>query len=139
MPAPVTPTTWCCGPSVRADVLQKATVSVFSAVALTAVTACGGRSADTKPPPTPPRAAVTVTIRNIAFHPSVVTIKAGQTVGWWFDDGRTVHNVSAADNQWGSADASAGYFIHAFATPGTFQYICTIHTNMAGAVVVTPS
>jgi plastocyanin len=103
--------------------------------ALLVVTACrGGSLGSTQPPP--PNAAVVVDIHNAAFNPQSVTIHAGQTVAWKFDDDPIAHNVTG--DGWASADQTGGYYSHRFTAAGTYDYRCTIHSNMAGQVVVTP-
>jgi plastocyanin len=102
---------------------------------LVLVSACGGGTPAAAPPP--PNAAVTVDLHNIAFNPRTVTIKAGQTVAWHFDDGSIVHNVTG--NGWASSDLDTGYYTHTFTTPGTYNYQCTIHSGMDGTVIVTQS
>ena len=42
-------------------------------------------------------AAATVEIKNYAFNPTTVTIQAGQTVQWNFDDNGVAHNVIGDD------------------------------------------
>lgn len=115
----------------------RATVSVVlaAALAMALLIGCGSSSPASASPP--PAAAMTVVIRDIAFNPPTVTIHAGQTVAWKFDDGSIVHNVTGSD--WRSADMNSGYFTHTFATPGTFPYNCTIHSGMTGTVVVLPA
>ncbi len=77
-----------------------------------------------------------VVLKNIAFNPpQTVTIKAGQTVAWKFDDGSIVHNVTGSG--WASNDMDSGYYTHTFTAPGTYDYQCTIHSGMTGVVIVT--
>lgn len=95
--------------------------------------ACSSSTPTVAAPP-PPNAALVV-LKNIAFNPPTVTIKAGQTVAWKFDDGSIVHNVTG--NGWASSDMNRGYYTHTFATPGTYNYQCTIHSGMTGVVIVT--
>jgi plastocyanin len=104
--------------------------------ALVVLAACSGSTTKAATPP-PPNAAVTVVLHNIAFNPQTVTIKAGQTVAWKFDDGTIVHNVTF--NSFASNDLSSGYYTHTFTAPGTYRYVCTIHSNMTGVVIVTPA
>ncbi len=106
-------------------------------LAMTVLVACGGSTPSATPQAPPPNAAVTVILRNIAFNPTTVTIKAGQTVAWKFDDGSIVHNVTG--NGWRSPDQDSGYYTHVFTTPGTYPYSCTIHSGMDGTVIVTPN
>jgi plastocyanin len=85
-------------------------------------------------------AAAQVSIRNFAYHPSPLTIKAGGTVMWTNDDSMT-HTVTADDGSFDSGFTQlrpGGTFSHMFTAPGTYQYHCSIHTFMHGTVIVTP-
>jgi plastocyanin len=102
---------------------------------LIALSACGSSagsaagSANTSP------AAATVQIKDYAFNPTTVTIKAGQTVQWNFADNGVAHNVIGDDNM-RSSDQASGSFRHTFRRAGTFNYECSIHASMHGVVVV---
>lgn len=76
----------------------------------------------------------TVVVKDTAFTPSEVTVDAGQTVTWRFEDGTTEHTVTGATFQ--SEPRSSGVFEHTFDQPGTSTYQCTIHPDMEGRVVV---
>ena len=77
-----------------------------------------------------------VAIMDFAFSPSTVTISAGQSVQWTNNDGAT-HTVTGSG--WGSGFLSQGAtFTCTFASPGTFNYKCSIHGSMTGKVVVSP-
>lgn len=79
-------------------------------------------------------AATKVSIKNFAFNPASVTIKAGDTVEWTNDDS-TTHTVTGTD--FDSGDLAPGStFSHQFTSAGTFDYHCSIHTFMTGSVVV---
>jgi plastocyanin len=96
---------------------------------------CSGGS-PTSPVELPPsNTSVIVSIHNIAFNPPDLTVRAGQTVTWEFDDGTIAHDVSGAG--FSSPIQTTGYFAHTFTIPGTYTYRCTIHTNMTARVVVT--
>ncbi|HEY7051376.1 MAG TPA: cupredoxin family copper-binding protein [Mycobacterium sp.] len=78
-----------------------------------------------------------VSIDNFAFSPATLTVKVGSTVTWTNRD-EEPHNVVANDGSFRShgLDAQATYS-HAFRTPGSYDYICSIHPFMHGTVVVT--
>ncbi|MDE1765648.1 MAG: cupredoxin domain-containing protein [Thaumarchaeota archaeon] len=77
------------------------------------------------------------------FTPDVLNIKAGTTVTFVNTDGNT-HTVTSvkpgttdADGTFDSGLIKAGKtFTFTFNKPGTYQYICMIHTHMHGTIVV---
>jgi plastocyanin len=78
-----------------------------------------------------------VTIDNFAFAPATLTVKAGSTVTWTNRDDEP-HTVAASDGSFHSPGMGTGAtFSHTFSTPGTFDYVCSIHPTMHGSVVVT--
>lgn len=81
---------------------------------------------------------VKVKMQNIAFDPTSVTVKVGQTVTWVNDDSVT-HNVTA---QSGAAFKSkdfgqGGTYSFKVTKPGTIKYVCTLHPGMDGTLIVT--
>ena len=78
--------------------------------------------------------ATSVALRDSRFHPPVIEIEQGQTVAWSFDDNGTTHNVKGKG--WGSGVQTSGTFRHAFTTPGSYRYSCTLHVGMNGRVDV---
>lgn len=75
-----------------------------------------------------------VVIEDLAFAPEMLTVEAGDTVTWTWDDGAVTHDVSGDDFQ--SEVMSEGTFSHRFDEPGTYEYICTLHPNMTGTIEV---
>ena len=89
---------------------------------------------------TAPAAATTdansVTIANLAFAPTSITVTPGQTVTWTNKDS-TVHTVTDDKGAWDSKNLAVGAtFQHKFDQAGTFTYHCAIHSSMHGTVVV---
>lgn len=79
----------------------------------------------------------TVTLQDDAFEPRRLTVVAGTSVVWEFDDGPRAHNIVAEGF---SSDTKAdGTFEHRFDEPGTYPYSCTIHAGMDGTIHVEPS
>ncbi len=79
-------------------------------------------------------------IKNYAFVPGTLTVKAGSMVTFYNDD-VVAHNI--ADDfpgGWISANMQAGSGSQAipFTVPGEFNFHCAIHPNMKGKIVVTP-
>jgi plastocyanin len=83
----------------------------------------------------PASAAVTedVSIESFLFLPPTVNVSVGDTVRWTNFDG-VAHNVSGGPLA--SNNFATGTFSHQFTEPGTFSYICTLHSGMTGEVVV---
>jgi plastocyanin len=81
----------------------------------------------------------TVTIEGFAFNPSTLVIKKGMKVRFVQED-PVPHNVvgsgpSAFIKSPLLKDSGESYTV-AFPKSGTFNYICTIHPNMQGRVIV---
>ncbi len=53
----------------------------------------------------------------------------------WVWDGRVQHDVVFDDGS-SSARQRNGTWQRAFDRPGTYNYVCTLHPNMTGRVVV---
>jgi plastocyanin len=81
-----------------------------------------------------PSASVDATVQN-TFNPATAFITRNGTVTWNF---ATLHNV-IFDGSGGPTninDTASGSVSRTFPTAGTFNYHCTIHPGMNGAVVV---
>jgi plastocyanin len=83
---------------------------------------------------------VEVGLRNLAFNPSTVRIKAGQTVRW-VNKESMLHTVTPdGHTEWSAATLSTAEatFAHAFDKAGTYTYYCQPHRSggMTGTVVV---
>lgn len=76
----------------------------------------------------------TVVLQGLAFTPSTVKIKRGQTVTWRWRDGSIPHNIRG--NGFGVGTKKSGTYRKRFTRKGTFRYVCTIHPTMKGRVVV---
>ena len=83
--------------------------------------------------PTP----ATVHIRNYAFVPAKLTVKAGTTVRFVNDD-QEAHTATAVDRSWDSGGLDTGdKFSHTFRKVGSVAYICSLHPMMKATIVVT--
>jgi plastocyanin len=78
----------------------------------------------------------TIQIDNFAFTPIDLTVTAGTTVTWKNADD-SPHRIAAKNGAYSSAalDTDDSYS-HTFATPGVYQYFCSIHPYMVGKIVV---
>ena len=86
----------------------------------------GGEAVDVEPG--------TVILRPATFQPETITIDAGDTVTWKWQE-KVSHNIVGK----GGIDkkvADNGTYTHTFEKKGTFDYRCTIHPGMDGSVVV---
>lgn len=79
-----------------------------------------------------------VRIVDIDFMPGNVTITKGTTVRWTFEDEDTPHNVVSRGTKrfTNSPTKRSGSYSYRFTKTGTYSYVCTIHFNMKGRVVV---
>jgi plastocyanin len=121
--------------------------TVLTVVAV--LSGCSGNSSDSSPAApaatTPAPAAggsapaaggSTVEIKDFTFAPAKLTVSAGTSVSWKFDDS-TQHTVTADDNSFMSAAMGDGQtYMHTFDTKGTLTYHCSIHPFMKGSVEV---
>jgi len=77
-----------------------------------------------------------VKIDNFAFTPQRITVKAGTTVTWINDDD-IPHTVASSTKLFkSSALDTEDKFSFTFTTPGTYDYFCSLHPHMTGAIVV---
>jgi amicyanin len=95
-----------------------------------------GPSVTTSTAAAPPVAGTAVNITNFAFTPANLTVKVGDTVTWTNHD-EEPHTVVANDGSFHSPGLDAnGTYSFTFTSPGSFDYICSIHPFMRGTVVV---
>lgn len=82
------------------------------------------------------RAGASVTVANMAFGPSSVTVGLGERVTWTFQDS-VAHTSTSDQGFWDSGTKSGGAtYSRAFTSAGRFGYHCTIHRAMHGTVAV---
>jgi plastocyanin len=78
-----------------------------------------------------------VAIAGFKFDAPALTVAVGTTVTWTNTD-KAEHSVVAEDTSFISDNLAQGAtFEHTFDTPGTFPYICGIHSRMKGTITVT--
>ncbi|MDH6196839.1 plastocyanin [Mycobacterium frederiksbergense] len=95
-------------------------------------------SAEPAATPQPPVSGTAVTIDNFAFVPATLTVHRGDTVTWTNRD-EEPHTVASGDGSFHSPGmGSNATYSYTFGTPGSYDYICSIHPSMHGTVVVTP-
>jgi plastocyanin len=80
-----------------------------------------------------------VFMRASCFTPTILRVETGAEVIWENNDSGAPHNVTLFDGEVVGGDESltAGESVsHAFASPGVYGYLCSIHPFMLGVVVV---
>lgn len=81
-------------------------------------------------------ATVEVKIDNFTFNPQQIVVKAGDTVTWVNHDD-IPHTVTSKTMAFRSkAMDTDDKFSFTFATPGKFDYFCSLHPHMTGTIVV---
>jgi len=75
-----------------------------------------------------------ISVNDNFFSPNSTQVPVGATVTWtWV--GSSTHNVTFTDAS--SGDKTTGQsFSRTFSSAGTFNYRCTLHGGMTGAVIV---
>jgi amicyanin len=111
----------------------------------TPVVAHTSQQTSPSPPITPisqaPVSANTITIKNFAFDPQTLTVNAGSTVRWVNYD-RVTHRIVFIDSAGRDTDVDSNplsasqSWSSKFDKPGTYDYYCTIHTDMKGKIIV---
>jgi plastocyanin len=77
-----------------------------------------------------------VRIDNFTFAPQRMTVKVGTTVTWINDDD-IPHTVASNTKLFrSSALDTKDKFSFTFTTPGAYEYFCSLHPHMTGAIVV---
>ena len=79
---------------------------------------------------------IEVKIDNFAFAPQRIVVQAGTTVTWTNADDAPHTVVSTTKLFKSSALDTTDKFSFTFATPGTYEYFCSLHPHMTGTVVV---
>ncbi|MEO7039645.1 MAG: cupredoxin domain-containing protein [Candidatus Elarobacter sp.] len=91
-------------------------------------------SVQASPAPAAPQAIVH--IRDDAFVPAMLTVRAGTSVTFVNDDD-DAHTATADDESWDSEGLNqAQRWTHAFTKAGKVTYHCTVHPMMHGTIVV---
>ena len=84
-----------------------------------------------------PQGGTAVSISDFKFNPATLTVPVGTTVTWTNQD-EEPHTLAAKDGSFHSPGIDThGTYSFTFTTPGSYDYICSIHPFMTGTVVVT--
>jgi plastocyanin len=77
-----------------------------------------------------------VKIDNFTFAPQRLVVKAGTTITWINEDD-VPHTVASSTKLFKSKALDTNdKFSFTFTTPGSYEYFCSLHPHMTGAVVV---
>jgi plastocyanin len=78
---------------------------------------------------------IAVAIDGTSYRPAVVTVERGTRVEWKNEDPfpHTVTKPGAFDS---GSMAPGAKWSYVASKPGTYDYICTLHPNMKGTLVV---
>jgi plastocyanin len=113
---------------MRTTICKLRAASALAAAALTAAItspAVSAQAADTQ-----------VTIDQFTFTPGRVIVKAGTTVTWINDDD-IPHTVASSGKLFKSKTLDTkDKFSFTYKTPGNYEYFCSLHPHMTGAIVV---
>jgi plastocyanin len=96
-----------------------------------------GSSSSSSSSSAPGTSANAIELKGFAFNPADASVKVGTKVTWTNSDS-AAHNVLADDGSFKSATLNQGDS-YSF-TPkkaGTFDYVCTFHSNMKARLTVT--
>lgn len=78
-----------------------------------------------------------IDLKAFMFAPTALTVAAGTTVAWKNMDPEP-HTVASIDGAFRSGALDQGEsFTFTFAKPGTYRYVCSIHPQMTGTIIVT--
>jgi plastocyanin len=80
---------------------------------------------------------VPITVVNMAFTPSAVTVNLSNRVVWTFKDAGVTHTSTSNQGFWNSGSKTFDQaFGKTFTYAGSFGYHCTFHSNMIGTIRV---
>jgi plastocyanin len=110
--------------------MRKFLLPALAAVAVFAA-GCGGSGESGEPVAT----TEVQMVKSYRFDPKVIEIKAGETVTWTNEDNFT-HTVEVDGQEDHKVEQGESFSI-TFDTPGTYHYVCTLHSkDMDGEVIV---
>ncbi|MBK5092505.1 MAG: cupredoxin family copper-binding protein [Actinobacteria bacterium] len=109
-------------------------VAALCVLVLTLLISAGcGKKTETTTPITPTSSVIK--IKDFAFDPAEITVAPGTSVTWINEDS-TVHTITTTTFDSGEIKPNEQYKF-TFGTPGTYDYVCSIHPSMKGKVIVT--
>ena len=112
--------------------ISRGLVAGLVVAVLLVLVACGG---GTSARDASPVASGSVVMKDQAFQPPHIQVPVRTTVTFTNAD-QVVHQVRFDDGPQSDRLVFGATFQRAFDTPGTFDYVCTIHSGMVGRVTV---
>jgi plastocyanin len=110
--------------------MRKLLLPAVAAAALIAA-GCGGSGESSEPVAT----TEVQMVKSYRFDPRVIEVNAGDTVTWTNEDNFT-HTVEVGGQEDHKVEQGESFSI-TFDTPGTYHYVCTLHSkDMDGEVIV---
>ena len=77
-----------------------------------------------------------IAIQSFQFVPAILTVAPGTAVTWVNKD-EEPHNIVSPDRAFRSKAIDGGEkFTNVFEKPGTYNYLCAMHPQMRGTVIV---
>src|SRR5438270_29381 len=78
-----------------------------------------------------------IEIKDFAFNPQTLTVKAGEKVTWINRD-EEPHTIVSVEKQFKKSSAldTDQEFTVTLGAPGTYTYFCSVHPKMTGTIVV---
>ena len=109
-------------------------VSYFVEVWVDTPSAGASPTTDTNPGTTP----TYVTVGDDFFSPGMINISAGSTVTWTWGGGSGVPHTTTGKGaeEWDSGVLTSGSYSRTFNAAGTFAYVCKVHSDMTGTIIV---
>lgn len=117
-------------------VLPALIVGSFYVMSLAPAPSMAASAAQAAAPAGKSSAGTTISIHEFMFSPTSITVTAGTTVHWKNLDPEP-HTIRAVDASFKSdALDQDDSFAFKFDKPGTYRYVCSIHPQMQGTIVV---
>lgn len=111
-------------------------VGSFSVMSLASAPSMTASAAEAAAPSGKSSAEPTISIHEFMFAPTSMTVTAGTTVHWKNLDPEP-HTIRSVDATFKSdALDQNDNFKFKFDKPGTYRYVCSIHPQMVGTIVV---
>ena len=111
---------------------------IAAAVIAALVTGPASAGAPAGAAPAATAAVKVVELKDFRVRPATVRIRRGSSVEWRFLDRPAPHNVTSRGKRRfrSSPSQQTGTYRMRFRRSGVYRYVCTIHPNMRGRVVV---